>query len=63
MTKSDTSSPSQQLAPLSERQIDAAMSVIEERLAVIWARPGSREFFAHELRLIGRSATEADHAL
>lgn len=54
MTNDKTPRPTPELEPLSELQIDAAMSVIEDRLAIIWARPGSREFFAHELRLIGR---------
>lgn len=32
--------------------VEPIMDLIEERLAIIWARPGSREFFAGELRNI-----------
>lgn len=33
-----------------ERLIEPVMELIEHRLAIIWARPGSREYFVDELR-------------
>lgn len=36
---------------LSEARIDGAMTLIDERLAIVWVQPGSRESFREELRV------------
>ena len=40
-----------------EAFINPVMDLIEHRLAIIWSRPGSREFFADELRHVLSQAT------
>ncbi len=40
--------------------VEGVMSLIEERLAIVWARPGSREFFAGELHEVLKNLPPAD---
>lgn len=45
-----TDTPKNRAVVSIDEQIDAVMALVEHRLAIIWARTGSREFFAAELR-------------